>query len=265
MIWLRLFFPIALILTNQSMANTDQKLRLSPPSGSALQALQGIDMPELGDGRLDRILGRYYKEALGGPKNWERISSLRISGTIRFESGEFKLTALQRKPNQVKMTLRQNQQKLILASDGETAWQHAPRSGEAPQIMPEKEGRRFKMSAHFGSLLLNPFAEGKEITFIDTVPTEGHICHQVRVVLEEGFQLDYFIDIRTFLEVKIEMVDLREEGIQRTVFADYKRVSGFPVAQRIDNYRDDEWLSTLLVDEVRVNTGIVPWMFDLPR
>ena len=149
-------------------------------------------MPELGNSRLAKILTHYYEDALGGDENWADISSLRVTGRLKLENAEFRLTALQKKPNLVKMTLRQNQRDLVMAFDGTNAWQRPPGRDTKPVLMNQSEARRFIHSAHFGSYLLFPFAEGKELVYLDTVPVEGNICHQIRVTLEERFSARLF-------------------------------------------------------------------------
>ena len=98
--------------------------------------------------------------------------------------------------------------------------------------MAESEARRFKHSSLLGSHLLYPYARGKEIEYVDTVPTEGYICHQIRVTLDSGYQVDYFIDVRTYLQRKAVHLDLRS-GL---VVASYIRIMSvslvFPLRRR---------------------------------
>lgn len=227
--------------------------------------LRRTAMPELGEGRLASILDRYYEDALGGPENWENISSLKISGSFKLDSGEFSMTALQKKPNLIKMTLRRKKQDLVLGYDGTDAWQHTPSRDAEPALMGTDEARRFIHSAQFGNYLLFPYAEGKSIVYLDTVPVEGSICHQLRVTLEKGFQIDYFIDIRSYLEVKVENTDLQSGLKSELIYSDYTRENGIPVARKVESYEDGEWVSTLMLEEAKVNAGVVPWMFEMPR
>jgi hypothetical protein len=80
-------------------------------------------MPELGEGRLAKILTRYYIKGLGGAEKWDQISSLKVSGRLKMEGGEFEVNAYQKKPDFMKMTIRGNRSDFVLAFDGTTAWQ----------------------------------------------------------------------------------------------------------------------------------------------
>lgn len=228
--------------------------------------LRNTAMPELGETRIEKILKRYYEQGLGGAENWEKVVSLNLIGKMETEGGELALNAYQKKPDQVKMTLapESGQGSLTLAYDGEVAWKQTGRQGQ-PERMTEAEARRFIHSARFGNYLLYPYAEGKRIRLIDTVPVEGAICHQIRVNLDSEYQVDYYIDIRSYLEVKVVNTDLRSGSENSIIYMDYSRESGMPVAKKVKNMENGEWVSTLLVEEVKVNSGVMPWMFHMPE
>lgn len=228
--------------------------------------LRKTAMPELGETRVEKILSRYYQQGLGGPENWEKIVSLNIIGTLETESGELALNAYQKKTDFLKMSLFQEsgQNGLILGYDGKVAWKQTGRQGE-PGLMDRAEARRFIHSARFGNYLLYPYAEGKRIRLIDTVPVEGAICHQLRVELDTGYQVDYFVDIRSYLEIKVVNIDLRSGLNNSTIYKDYTREFGMPIAKKVESFEDGKWVSTLTIDEVKVNSGIMPWMFQMPQ
>ncbi|MDQ8194370.1 hypothetical protein QEH59_08030 [Coraliomargarita sp. SDUM461004] len=229
------------------------------------EALRVAAMPELQNGRLAKILTRYYKEGLGGAEAWSQISSFKVTGTLKLKEGEFELKAYQKKPNLMKMSIRGDHDELVLAYDGDLAWQKLPGRNSMAEPMAAAEARRFKHSAIFGSYLLYPYAEGKTIEYIDTVPTDATISHQIRVTLDSGYQVDYFIDIRSYLEVKSIKTDLQSGAVSEAIFRDYVREEGMPIARQVESYEDGEWVSSLMLEEVKVNAGVIPWMFKMRR
>lgn len=242
------------------------KETLAMPAGEELTVdLRTDPMPKTGATRLGKILARYYAEGLGGSDNWEKVRSLKVSGRLKLESGEYDFAAYQKKPHYIKMTVEGPQRDLVLGYDGREAWRFVPDSGKAVAVMEGNEARRFIHSAHFGNHLLFPFAEGKQIDYIDTMPVEGAICHQIRVTLSTGYQVDYFIDVKSYLEIKVVNVDLRTDFVNTIVYQDYIREFGMPIAKRVDSYEGDQWVSQLELEEVRVNSGVMPWMFEQPR
>lgn len=245
-------------------AEKENELFISPDKLN--DKLRNTAMPEMGETRIEKILKGYYEIGLGGPESWEKVESLNFLGKMKTEAGELSLIAYQKKPDLIKMTLshKSGQGGLTLAYDGEIAWKKRGRQN-SPERMKEMEARRFIHSAAFGNYLLYPFAEGKRIRLIDTVPVEGAICHQIRVELDSGYQVDYYLDIRSYLEVKVVNTDLRNDSSNTIIYKDYSRELGLPIARKVRNIENDEWISTLIVEEIKVNTGVMPWMFHIPE
>ncbi len=237
---------------------------LSFPPGEIVQGLSLSPMPELGDSRLDAILSRYYLESFGGVERWNEIKSLRISGTIHLDGGTFKFTAAQKKPDLLKMSIRSNRKEIILGYDGEVAWKHSS-AQEAAEVMLKDESRRFANSATFGSLLLYPFAKGKVIEYIDTVPLDNSICHFIRVTLDSGFQIDYYIDIQSYIEIKSVTTDLQLHDEVTVLYEDYDLQNGIPIATKVTTLEEGEVTSELQIEDIKVNSGIMPWMFKVPE
>lgn len=227
--------------------------------------LRQTAMPEMGESRLEKILARYYSEGLGGSENWNKIESLKVSGALKTKDVTYKLAAYQKKPKFVKILLKSNKGKLVLCSNGKNAWNIMPGArGKATKMEPSS-ARRFMHSAHFGNHMLYPYQKGKTVSYIDTVPLEGNICHQVRIVLDTDYQVDYYIDIRTYLEIKVVNTDLRDQSVHSVVYTDYIREFGMPIAKHVESYEDGEFVSELKLDEVIVNSGVMPWMFRMPK
>ncbi|MEN8663119.1 MAG: hypothetical protein ABF330_11585 [Lentimonas sp.] len=222
-------------------------------------------MPEMGESRLEKILTRYYEQGLGGLENWEKIESLKVSGSLKTTELTYKLAACQKKPHFVKLTLRTGKSHLTLGYDGKDAWNILSESGGKATKMDEAVARRFIHNSHFGNHLLYPYKLGKTVSYVDTIPVEGNICHLVRVVLDTDYQIDYFIDIRSYLEVKVEHTDLRNKSVNTTVYTDYIRELGMPIAKNVISRENGEFVSEIQLDEVTINSGIMPWMFRMPK
>lgn len=257
---------IFILLFGSALLADDQKNVLSLPPEALNVVIRNTAMPELPDTRIGKILNRYYKKGLGGADNWDKIVSLNVIGKLKTKEGELQVNAYQKKPDFIKMNLflETAQNALVLAYDGEVAWKQQGLRGK-PELMTEKEARRFIHSSRFGNYLLYPFAQGKRIRFIDTVPVEGAICHQIRVELDTGYQVDYYIDIRSYLEIKVVNRDLHNDTTNSVIYRDYIREFGMPIAKKVESREEGEWVSSLVLDEVKVNSGIMPWMFHMPK
>jgi hypothetical protein len=87
----------------------------------------------------------------------------------------------------------------------------------------------------------------------------------MRVVLDTGYQVDYFFDIRTFLEIKVVNTDLRSGAVSSIIYKDYDLEQPIPIAKKVKSFEEGEWVSTLLLDNIKLNSGIMPWMFSRPE
>ena len=238
---------------------------LLKPVEPVTQIMRDTAMPELGDSRVEKILSQYYINGLGGNEFWDDIESFQLEGTLALEGIDFVLNAFQKKPNLLKMLIQHPETDILIEMgyDGEVAWKQMPRTDAKP--MGVQETRRFAQSSCFGSHLLYPFQEGKTIRYIDTAPLDGQICHQVQVTTAAGYKIDYYIDIRTFLEAKMVSVDTTTGFVSTLVYSDYSREVGLPIPLTVKSYENSEWVSTFTIDEIKLNPGLMPWMFHLPK
>jgi len=252
------FLATSLCADNQTVLEL-----LAVPTGYIEVATQEQPMPELDDSKIGGILTRYYVEGLGGTENWDKISSLKLIGMLRTADGEFNISAFQKKPNFTKMNISRNHQTVVMSYDGKVAWQRLPNSAEA-ELMEPAQAREFIHHSRFGNHLIYPYARGKTIAYVDTVPFRGNICHRLRVTLDTDFQVDYYIDIRTYLERKVDSTDLRTGKVTTLIFEDYIRELGMPVATKVITLEGETRISVLELFEVKVNSGVMPWMFKMP-
>lgn len=244
-----------------------QKNVLTVEASQLTDAMRATAMPQLDNSRVGGILNRYYNEGLGGAENWEQIGSLRVAGVLTLESGEFSFTSMKKKPDLTRMVIHApgRRRDLMLGYDGTIAWIRNPHEDGGPQSMEDAAARRFIHTAHFGSHLLYPFAKGKNIAYIDTVPLAGRICHHLQVTLDTGFIVDYYIDIRTHLEVRVVSTDTYTGDASTVMYDDYTFDYDIPIARKITNHENGEWVSTLVLQDVKLNTGLMPWMFKMPE
>ena len=101
---------------------------------------------------------------------------------------------------------------------------------------------------------------------MDTVPFKGRICHLIRVEFEsKPIEIDYFIDVSEFLERKRVYHYLKPEGTITIEYEDYRKESGVPIAYREVHFESGKWTSTTEYSAVRMNAGVMPWMFKTPQ
>lgn len=237
-----------------------------PENAEVDAAVRQEAMPEdLGDSEVARILERYYEVGLGGPEAWAELESLKLTGRLKHRAGMYEFQTLTKKPDLCKQQLSSSRRVHCLKGyDGQIAWRM--RSSDAPVTrMAPHEQLYYRLNAQMGSQLLYPFAEGKRIELINTVPWKGQICHQIRVDFKgKPIEITYLIDVSELYERRRTYRNLEDDTTLTVEFDDFRDVSGVPIAFRETHYRSGRWVSTMQIENVRMNAGVMPWMFDLP-
>ena len=222
-------------------------------------------MPDMKNSTLEKLLTRYYESGLGGIDVWNEIQSMRMEGSLFLGDNEFDMLCYQRKPNRFKLMLSSSSEKFTLSYDGQDAWQSLSRSDSLPMDMSPKDARRFIHSAVFGNYLLYPYRTGKRIEYLGTTREMDTICHRVRVALDSGFMVDYYIDVRTFLDKKIVNYDERTGTSSTLICEDFRVIGSFPVAHKVTSISDDGTKTLLLLEQVKFNIGLTDWIFERPK
>jgi len=207
---------------------------------------------------LDQVIN-----ATGGRKEMEAIKDTTFSGTLDLVqmgySGTF--TFYHKEPNM----LRQDMELMgaaftALAFDGETGWTVNPQTG-AIDDLPESAQEDAKNEAlGFGnSCMLYPEKYG--ITFADKGKEmiKGKEYFLLEMTFENGDTSLFYIDPGTFLPYKMMSTTLNEMGIeveQESIVGTYKKVNGLNFAHSVTIYQDGEKFGSIVVDEVKFNSGL---------
>ena len=130
--------------------------------------------------------------------------------------------------------------------------------------MEPEEARPFIHGSMFVNHLMYPDEPGKEVKYIDTVPIEGTLCHNIQVTMDTDYIVNYYIDIHSLLEFKVVNKDLKNGDVDEIYYSDYTCKDGIFIAKKIANYHNGEWESDLIIDSIQVNSGVIPFMFKMP-
>jgi len=263
------FFPrgIGVLLSVSMLSCLTAGELLTVPATLSVEE-RTVAMPKLASSELGKILNRYYRHGLGGRASWEQLKSLRLIGQIQRGDQSYALEEWIKKPDLWKQELRGETFQKLRGYDGKFSWKQSDLS-EPAKVLDGVWSECYAMDLHLGSLLLYPYAEGKRIELIESVPLEGKIGHRIRVSCEgRPIVFEYTIEVPGYLESS--RVVLTEDGERRVLykveFQNYQQTElGVPIPHKRLYYRDDELVSSVQLDTVRENTGLMPWMFRKPE
>ena len=211
---------------------------------------------------LDKMIN-----ATGGRKVMETIKDTTFSGTMDLiQMGlNATITFYHKEPNMLRQDIDVMGYFISSAFDGEAGWTVNPETG-ATEDLPESAQVEAKNEAlGFGnSWMLYPEKHG--ITFIDkgkeTVDGKEYLL--LEVTFESGDTSLFYIDPGTYLPYKTKTKTLSQMGIeveQESIMGNYKKVNGLNFAHSVVIYQDGEEFGSLVVDDVKFNSGLEDSLF----
>jgi len=211
---------------------------------------------------LDKVIN-----ATGGRKVMEAIKDTTFSGTMDLVqmgiSGT--ITFYHKEPNMWRQDMEVMGMAISSAFDGETGWTFNPQIG-AVEDLPESSLEAAKNEAlGFGnSWMLYPEKLG--ITFADKgkETVEGKEYLLLEMVFENGDTSLFHIDPETYLPYKMTSMTMNQMGFeveQESIMGNYKKVNGLNFAHSIIIYQDGEEFGSMVVGEVKFNSGLEDSLF----
>ncbi len=205
-------------------------------------------------------------QARGGFGAIGRLNSVRVRGVMRQGDLESQLIVIKKRPNQIRVETKAGGRETYVAFNGRQAWLWTNDLEEAPQPMEGLEKRLLQLQAQFaGALDGLSLLRVLEYQEVPTTDGTGIEFYRLRLRLDGGGHQDVFLDGETFLEQRVELYALEGQPPLVTLYDDYRRVSGYPVAHRVTSVFEGETLSETTVEDVRFNIGVIPTLFRPPQ
>ncbi len=218
-----------------------------------------------GEDNIEYVLDRYI-DSMGGRAALERIRSVRLGGMVNYPDGSsHAITVLKKKPNKVRVILDTGMLRFIQAYDGEVAW-FARESGKYAfhDRMRGSLAESFIREAPLENVLINPEGTEVEITLGPDVIVAQALCYQVIATFPDRSKVIHYIEKETFLERRILEYDAEGTLIAELVPGKFETIDSVAFAMQIVRLMDGKTVSTLLLDDVQTNVGILDSAFSPP-
>ena len=206
---------------------------------------------------LDRVI-----TASGGRKVMEAIKDTTFSGTMDLVQMGISatITIYHKEPNMRRQKMEMMGMVINSGFDGEAGWMVNPETG-ATEDLPEQMQENAKNEAlGFGnSWMLYPEKYG--IIFADKGKemVKGKEYLLLEMTYENGSTSLIYIDPGTYLPYKMKSRTMGQMGIeveQESIMGNYKKIDGLNFAHLVTIYQDGELFGSIVVDEVKFNTGL---------
>ena len=168
--------------------------------------------------------------AKGGMDKIKAIRTVRITSTVVLPGG-FKGVAGQEnlRPNLVRETFTVQGMTQVQAYDGTVGWQIQPFSGKKdPEFLGEDDLRDLILDSDIDGPLVDYQAKGNKVEYLGNDSVDGDDALRLKVTLNSGDIVYYYLDPDTFLEIRKETQEFIRGSVRENAseMGAYKPVGG---------------------------------------
>src|SRR3984893_1840261 len=216
---------------------------------------------------VDEVIAKNI-QAHGGKEKLKAVQTIRTTG--KFTQGSFRAAFLQenKRPDTVSEEFLMQGLAQIQAYDGKTGWQISPFGGRKdPELMSHDDVKSLQIDADIDGPMVDYKEKGHKAELVGHDSVEGTDCYKVKLTLKNGDVRYYFLDVDSFLEIKME----NQSNIRGAVvftenyYGDYEQVNGlyFPFAFE-SGQKGSQERAKFTVDKVELNVPLDDSLFSMP-
>lgn len=231
----------------------------------SIERLDPMDTTGL-DYNVANVLRNYYKNTFTRFPKWEALESIQFEGALHLPQGVVRFSAFKKKPDYIKIViLVGNGGRIVMGYDGVDAWQlNTLQLGAVPTAMPEAEALNFIRDATTGGHMLYPLVKGKTITLEGVGDVDGQRAYHLRIQLPDGQQIQSFLDMTTFAEIRQITINNVNGDEEVTTHSDFRRIDGIRIPFTSTLTIEGEQIHQSRISKAQTNKGVTPWMFARP-
>ena len=184
-------------------------------------------------------------ENTGGLKNWKKLNSVKLTGTVNLNLGEsFPIEIIQKKENLTKTTFTINNKKQIIEGfDGKKAYQMNFSTNKVETLTSYQ-------AEPFESDLINYKEKGFTIKYVGQEKIENKNCYKIQLKKDDK-SLFYYFNIKN---LQLEKEENKNEII---IYSDYKNVGGYQFAFRIESINKKDNSSFVIeLNKIEINSKL---------
>lgn len=218
-----------------------------------------------GDTSIDYILDRYF-DHMGGRGALERIKSVRMEGLIRYPNGQqHALTVLKKKPDRIRIVIDTGFVRYTQGYDGQVAWMERQFGQRVyHERMTGKAAEDFIREAPLESILFKAGEKGATVTLGPDIMVAQAPCYQIIATLPDGSSIVHYVEKSNFLERRILQYDPAGTLLSEIIPGRFETIAGVVFATQIVRLDGGQTISTLNLEEIEVNVGILDKAFSPP-
>ncbi len=213
----------------------------------------------------DDILKKHF-EVIGQDKVL-KLQSASLSGKVIQAGQEFTFNMYQKRPNNFRMDINIQGQKIIQGFDGETGWFVNPMMGSTePQELPPDQLKQMKKQSDMDGLLWDYKSKGSTLEFTGTDDLEGTEVYKLKLTDKDQDVTTYFIDKESYILLKTASKTL-VQGVEvesAQSYGNYQLIEGMAVPFSITTLSNGQVMVEIAIDNVEYNPDFEEGFFKKP-
>ena len=217
---------------------------------------------------VDDIIAKYI-QARGGVEKLRSIQTLRSTSSYRTGRG-LRVVYVQenKRPDKVREEDIVQGTAQVEAYDGKTGWEVSPFEGRKDaQLLSEDDLKPLLEDADIDGQLVDYKQKGHKAELIGHDSVEGTDCYKIKLTLNNGTVLYYYLDTDSNLELKVDTQRMIRGALQESeaYFGDYEQVNGiyFPFAIETAE-KGAPSRTAYTVEKVEINVPLNDSLFVVP-
>jgi outer membrane lipoprotein-sorting protein len=223
---------------------------------------------------VDEILNNYF-ENTGGKALWEKMQTMKMTGSVPTPQGDFAFVVFSKSPNKTRIEVDiQGTQMIPQCYNGEVAWTLNPfAGGKTAAKMTEEETKELAEEAIFEPEYLNYKKKGHEITLEGQEVIDGVNCYKLKIHKNVGNDMEesveyHFFDAENFVPIMIRTTIKTGPGKgspAEEYMSDYQETEyGIIMPYYFETKMEGEVMNQIVVEKVDINSEIEDSIFDMP-
>jgi len=217
---------------------------------------------------LDEVLARYY-QAHGGLDKLKAVTAIKMSGKLMVPAQGLELPVVrwQKAPDKLRVVTMVQEQRVVQAYDGRTAWWLNPLLAAAAAEMPQEQGRLFREQAEFANPLVVFREKGYALELLGQEDLEGKTVFKLKMIKSEGKEIFFYLDAESGLGLKSSLSVQAGDAssLVEIIYGDYRLVEGRQVPFVIENRTGGKTQARLVLDTVEINPDMDDAIFVMPK
>lgn len=216
---------------------------------------------------------RKHADAMGGLRNWNKVESIRTTGTIERDGQLVDFCIIKKRPNQIRATItmpipgkEEEFLQIIRAHDGKEAWTATRLAGGdtlSQQILSDNDAADLIEEAQMLPKLIHLWQHNAKIEVSGIKTYEGHVHHIIRAVYKHSPDMlyEFYLSDDSYLISK-SIIYKADQIISTTTHSNLTPVSGITVAKTLHLNSPRTGSSLMLVEDVTIGVGIYEEYFE---